>query len=72
MTFPAAQRRTSKRSQPRSTVAPARASAGRHPPKPSAKVHFYNTRRLHSVCGFKSPIDYERDYRATLAEGLAA
>ncbi|MEU1306899.1 IS3 family transposase [Streptomyces shenzhenensis] len=26
----------------------------------------------HSVCGFKSPIDYERDYRATLAEGLAA
>ncbi|MGI5144260.1 hypothetical protein [Streptomyces sp. CA-106110] len=33
---------------------------------------FYNTRRLHSVCGFKSPIDYERDYRATLAEGLAA
>jgi hypothetical protein len=24
------------------------------------------------VCGFKSPIDYERDYRATLAEGLAA
>ncbi|MFD1662347.1 hypothetical protein ACFSL4_30190 [Streptomyces caeni] len=33
---------------------------------------FYNTRRLHSVCGFKSPIDYERDYRATLTEGLAA
>ncbi|MFI1293972.1 hypothetical protein ACH4VM_37125 [Streptomyces sp. NPDC020792] len=33
---------------------------------------FYNTRRLHTVCGFKSPIDYERDYRATLAEGLAA
>ncbi|MDX2939016.1 integrase core domain-containing protein [Streptomyces sp. NPDC057239] len=33
---------------------------------------FYNARRLHSVCGFKSPIDYERDYRATLAEGLAA
>lgn len=24
------------------------------------------------MCGFKSPIDYERDYRATLAEGLAA
>jgi hypothetical protein len=24
------------------------------------------------VCGSKSPIDYERDYRATLAEGLAA
>ncbi|QCX82771.1 Integrase core domain protein (plasmid) [Streptomyces sp. YIM 121038] len=33
---------------------------------------FYNARRLHSVCGFKSPIDYERDYRATLAEGPAA
>ncbi|WP_216373071.1 hypothetical protein, partial [Streptomyces tailanensis] len=33
---------------------------------------FYNARRLHSVCGFKSPIDYEREYRATLAEGLAA
>lgn len=33
---------------------------------------FYNARRLHSVCGFKRPIDYERDYRATLAEGLAA
>ncbi|MFI9588350.1 IS3 family transposase [Streptomyces sp. NPDC052236] len=33
---------------------------------------FYNTRRLHSVGGFKSPIDYEREYRATLAEGLAA
>ncbi|WP_281399188.1 hypothetical protein [Streptomyces himalayensis] len=33
---------------------------------------FHNTRRLHSMCGFKSPIDYERDYRATLAEGLAA
>ncbi|MFJ5157221.1 integrase core domain-containing protein [Streptomyces sp. NPDC088353] len=33
---------------------------------------FYNTRRLHSVCGLKSPIDYEREYRATLAEGLAA
>ncbi|MEU1276607.1 IS3 family transposase [Streptomyces sp. NPDC005799] len=33
---------------------------------------FYNARRLHSVCGFKSPIDYERDYRATLTEGLAA
>jgi hypothetical protein len=31
-----------------------------------------NARRLHSVCGFKSPIDYEREYRATLAEGLAA
>ncbi|MFC5958252.1 hypothetical protein ACFP51_28500 [Streptomyces pratens] len=25
---------------------------------------FYNTRRLHSVCGFKSPIDYENEYWA--------
>ncbi|WP_107093230.1 DDE-type integrase/transposase/recombinase [Streptomyces sp. MMG1121] len=33
---------------------------------------FYNARRLHTMCGFKSPIDYERDYRTTLAEELAA
>ena len=33
---------------------------------------FYNARRLHSVCGFKSPIDYEHDYWAGLTEGLAA
>lgn len=33
---------------------------------------FYNTRRLHSVCGFKSPIDYENEYRAGLTAGLAA
>lgn len=33
---------------------------------------FYNTRRLHSVCGFKSPIDYEHDYWADLGKGLAA
>ncbi|WP_107120613.1 IS3 family transposase, partial [Streptomyces griseoruber] len=33
---------------------------------------FYKAGRLHSVCGFKSPIDYEREYRATLAEALAA
>jgi putative transposase len=33
---------------------------------------FYNTRRLHSVCGFKSPIDYENDHRAGLTVGLAA
>jgi transposase InsO family protein len=33
---------------------------------------FYNTRRLHSVCGFKSPIDYEREYRAHLTVGQAA
>ncbi|WP_327435370.1 integrase core domain-containing protein [Streptomyces sp. NBC_01236] len=33
---------------------------------------FYNARRLHSMCGFKSPIDYEHDYWARLSEGLAA
>ncbi|MYV47799.1 integrase core domain-containing protein [Streptomyces sp. SID2888] len=33
---------------------------------------FYNARRLHSVCGFKSPIDYEHEHRASLTEGLAA
>lgn len=32
---------------------------------------FYNTRR-HSVCGFKSPIDYENEYWAGLTVGLAA
>ncbi|QLE71141.1 hypothetical protein FGW37_05565 [Streptomyces rectiverticillatus] len=25
---------------------------------------FYNTHRLHSVCGYYSPIDYEKDHRA--------
>ncbi|MGI5508363.1 IS3 family transposase [Streptomyces sp. CA-106131] len=25
---------------------------------------FYNTHRLHSVCGYRSPIDYEHDHRA--------
>ncbi|MFE2090977.1 integrase core domain-containing protein [Streptomyces sp. NPDC059460] len=33
---------------------------------------FYNTLRLHSVCDFKSPIDYEREYWAGLTVGLAA
>lgn len=33
---------------------------------------FYNSRRLHSVCGFKSPIDYEHNYRASITEDLAA
>ncbi|MFG2563745.1 integrase core domain-containing protein, partial [Streptomyces sp. NPDC048496] len=33
---------------------------------------FYNARRLHSVCDFKSPIDYEREYWAGLTVGLAA
>ncbi|MEV6024058.1 transposase [Streptomyces sp. NPDC052036] len=33
---------------------------------------FCTARRLHSVCGFKSPIDYEHDHRATLTEGLVA
>ena len=27
--------------------------------------------RLHSVCGFKSPIDYEHSYQASLTEELA-
>ncbi|MFE4626501.1 integrase core domain-containing protein [Streptomyces mirabilis] len=25
---------------------------------------FYNTRRLHSVCVYRSPIDYEQDHQA--------
>jgi putative transposase len=33
---------------------------------------FYNARRLHSVCDYKSPIDYEREYRAGLTAELAA
>ncbi|MGW3982117.1 integrase core domain-containing protein [Streptomyces mirabilis] len=33
---------------------------------------FYNSRRLHSVSGFNSPIDYEHDYWASLGEELAA
>ncbi|MFI8786432.1 IS3 family transposase [Streptomyces sp. NPDC055105] len=33
---------------------------------------FYNARRLHSICGFKSPIDYEREHRTGLTVGLAA
>jgi putative transposase len=33
---------------------------------------FYNTRRLHSVCGYHSPIDYERNHRVNSALGLAA
>ncbi|MFF8423460.1 IS3 family transposase [Streptomyces sp. NPDC015680] len=33
---------------------------------------FYNTHRLHSVCGYHSPIDYEHDHRANSALGLAA
>jgi transposase InsO family protein len=32
---------------------------------------FYNTHRLHSVCGHHSPIDYEHDHRANSALGLA-
>jgi transposase InsO family protein len=35
-------------------------------------TNFYNTRRLHSVCGFKSPIDYENEYWASSTVGLAA
>ena len=33
---------------------------------------FYNTRRLHSVCGYRSPIDYERDHQADPTMELAA
>ncbi|MDV9175206.1 IS3 family transposase [Streptomyces sp. W16] len=35
-------------------------------------TNFYNSRRPDSVCGFKSPIDYEHGYWAGLGEGLAA
>ncbi|MEU9473545.1 IS3 family transposase [Streptomyces avermitilis] len=33
---------------------------------------FYNTHRLHSVCGDRNPIDYEHDNRANSALELAA
>ncbi|MGW4823475.1 IS3 family transposase [Streptomyces sp. NPDC004227] len=33
---------------------------------------FYNTHRLHSVCGYRSPIDYEHDHRADSVLELAA
>jgi transposase InsO family protein len=33
---------------------------------------FYNTRRLHSVCGYRSPIDYEQDHQADPTVELAA
>ncbi|MGW1616650.1 integrase core domain-containing protein [Streptomyces sp. NPDC002285] len=33
---------------------------------------FYNTRRLHSVCGYRSPIDYARDLQADSTMELAA
>ncbi|MFJ1550689.1 integrase core domain-containing protein [Streptomyces sp. NPDC088246] len=33
---------------------------------------FYNTHRLHSVCGYHSPIDYEQDHPADSALELAA
>jgi transposase InsO family protein len=32
----------------------------------------YNARRLHGVCGWRSPIDYEHDYWAGFTEELAA
>ncbi|MEV0495411.1 hypothetical protein [Streptomyces atratus] len=31
-----------------------------------------DVRRLPSVCGFKSPIDYENEYGASLTMGLAS
>ncbi|MFD5232467.1 IS3 family transposase [Streptomyces qaidamensis] len=33
---------------------------------------FYNAPRLHSACGWKSPVDYEHGYRAGFTEELAA
>ena len=33
---------------------------------------FYNTRRLHSVCGYRSLIDYEQDHQADTTAELAA
>lgn len=33
---------------------------------------FYNTCRLHSVCGWRSPVDYEHDHWAGLTVSLAA
>ncbi|MGW2815619.1 IS3 family transposase [Streptomyces sp. NPDC001415] len=33
---------------------------------------FYNTRRLHSVCGYRSRTDYERDHQAGPTMELAA
>ncbi|MER6409093.1 IS3 family transposase [Streptomyces viridosporus] len=33
---------------------------------------FYNTHRLHSVWGYRSPTDYEHDHRANSALELAA
>ena len=33
---------------------------------------FYNTQRLHSVCGYQSPIDYERNHHADSTMELAA
>jgi putative transposase len=35
-------------------------------------TRFYNTRRLHSVCGYRSPTDYERDHQAGPTMELAA
>jgi transposase len=48
-------------------------SAGDNPERLDSEItDFYHPRRLHSVCGFKSPIDYEHEHRASLTVGLAA
>ncbi|MFE4816568.1 integrase core domain-containing protein [Streptomyces sp. NPDC056704] len=33
---------------------------------------FYNTRRLHNVCGYRSPTDYARDHQVDPTMELAA
>jgi transposase InsO family protein len=35
-------------------------------------TRFYNTRRLHRVCGYRSPIDHEHDHHANSAPEPAA
>lgn len=64
----------------RRSTASSRSSTSTGTPSPPAPRHGSgsrpgsptSTRRLHSVCGFTSPIDYEHDYWAGLNERLAA